>query len=77
MAALVLFLIANWNAPASERSHETDDAYMRADLTGLSTKIGGPVAATAVPDYQPVNAGRSLIATIRTNGAGLVPEIPR
>jgi multidrug resistance efflux pump len=77
MAALVLFLIANWNTPASERSHETGDAYMRADLTGLSTKIGGPVAAAAVSDYQPVNAGRSLIATIRTKGARLMPEIPR
>jgi len=77
MAAAVLFLITNWNTCASERPHETDDAYMRADLTRLSTKPGGLVAAIAVSDYQAAKARLALIATIRANGAGLIPELPR
>src|SRR5215472_18738488 len=63
MAAGILFLIAgNWNTWASERpSQETDDAYVRADLTPLSTKVAGLVAKVAVSDYQPVKAGDLLV----------------
>jgi len=63
MAVGVLFLIAgNWNTWASERaSQETDDAYVRADLTPLSTKVAGLVAKVAVSDYQPVKAGDLLV----------------
>ncbi|HTU32563.1 MAG TPA: HlyD family secretion protein [Candidatus Acidoferrum sp.] len=63
MAAGILFLIAgNWNTWASERtSQETDDAYVRADLTPLSTKVAGLVATVAVSDYQPVQAGDLLV----------------
>ena len=50
MAAGIVFLIAgNWNTWASGRvSQQTDDAYLRADLTPLSTKVAGLVAA--LPD---------------------------
>jgi membrane fusion protein (multidrug efflux system) len=63
MAAGIVFLIAgNWNSWASERaSQKTDDAYMRADLTPLSTKVAGLVAAVAVSDYQAVKAGDLLV----------------
>ena len=63
MAAGVLVLITgNWNAWASGRpEQETDDAYTRADLTPLSTKAAGLVAAVAVSDYQEVKAGDLLI----------------
>jgi len=63
LAAGILFLIAgNWNTWASERvSQETDDAYVRADLTPLSTKVAGLVATVAVSDYQPVKAGDLLV----------------
>jgi membrane fusion protein (multidrug efflux system) len=63
MAVGILFLIAgNWNSWASERpSQQTDDAYVRADLTPLSTKVAGLVAAVAVADYQPVKAGDLLV----------------
>jgi len=63
MAAGILFLIAgNWNTWASERpSQETDDAYVRADLTPLSTKVAGLVATVGVSDYQPVKAGDLLV----------------
>jgi membrane fusion protein (multidrug efflux system) len=63
IAAGILFLIAgNWNTWASSRaSQETDDAYVRADLTPLSTKVAGLVAKVAVSDYQPVKAGDVLV----------------
>jgi membrane fusion protein, multidrug efflux system len=63
MAVGVLMLITgNWNAWASGRGEqETDDAYTRADLTPLSTKVAGLVAAVAVSDYQEVKAGDLLI----------------
>jgi membrane fusion protein (multidrug efflux system) len=63
VAAGILFLIgSNWNTWASERaSQKTDDAYVRADLTPLSTKVAGLVATVAVSDYQPVKAGDLLV----------------
>src|SRR6202051_219188 len=63
MAGGVVFLIAgNWNTWASEReAQETDDAYLRADLTPLSTKVAGLVAKVAVSDYQAVKAGDLLV----------------
>jgi len=63
MAVAIVFLIAgNWNAWASEKAaQETDDAYTRADLTPLSTKVAGLVATVAVSDYQSVRAGELLV----------------
>ncbi len=63
MAGGILLLIAgNWNGWASERpSQQTDDAYVRADLTPLSTKVAGLVASVAVSDYQAVKAGDLLV----------------
>jgi membrane fusion protein (multidrug efflux system) len=58
----VLLIIGNWNAWASEKAEqETDDAYTRADLTPLSTKVAGLVARVAVSDYQSVKAGDLLV----------------
>jgi len=63
MALAIVFLITgNWNAWASEKlEQETDDAYTRADLTPLSTKVAGLVATVAVFDYQSVKAGDLLV----------------
>jgi membrane fusion protein (multidrug efflux system) len=63
MAVGIIFLISgHWNTWASEKaSQETDDAYVRADLTPLSTKVAGLVATVAVSDYQPVKAGDLLV----------------
>jgi membrane fusion protein (multidrug efflux system) len=63
MAVAIVFLIAgNWNVWASEKAEqETDDAYTRADLTPLSTKVAGLVASVAVSDYQSVKAGDLLV----------------
>jgi membrane fusion protein (multidrug efflux system) len=63
MAGGIVSLIAgNWNTWGSERvAQETDDAYLRADLTPLSTKVAGLVAKVAVSDYQPVRSGELLV----------------
>jgi membrane fusion protein (multidrug efflux system) len=63
MAVGIVFLIAgNWNTWASERaSQETDDAYVQADLTPLSTKVAGLVATVQVSDYQAVKSGQLLV----------------
>jgi membrane fusion protein (multidrug efflux system) len=63
MAAGIVFLIAgNWNTWASERgAQQTDDAYVRADVTPLSTKVAGLVATVHVSDYQAVKSGQLLV----------------
>src|SRR3984957_15370696 len=63
MAAAIVFLITgHWNTWASEKAEqETDDAYTRADLTPLRTKVAGLGAAVAVSDYQTVKAGDLLV----------------
>ena len=61
-AAIIVLITGNWNTWASERmSQKTDDAYVRADLTPLSTKVAGLVATVTVSDYQPVKAGDLLV----------------
>src|SRR5271154_5536855 len=61
-AGIVLLITGHWNAWASERAaQETDDAYLRADLTPLSTKVAGLVATVAVSDYQSVKSGDLLV----------------
>jgi membrane fusion protein (multidrug efflux system) len=39
----------------------TDDAYVRSDLTHLSSRISGEVLVVAVNDYQRVKAGDLLV----------------
>jgi len=61
-AGILVAIIGNWNSWASERAvQETDDAYVRADLTPLSTKVSGVVAKVLVDDYQTVKAGDVLV----------------
>jgi membrane fusion protein, multidrug efflux system len=43
------------------RIQKTNDAYVRADITHLSSKVAGEVIATAVDDYQHVKLGELLI----------------
>src|SRR5882724_568704 len=60
--ALVLFLSTNWTTWAGEgEQQKTDDAYLRADVTPLSTKAAGIVASVEVSDYQAVKAGDLLV----------------
>jgi membrane fusion protein (multidrug efflux system) len=62
-AAGLLFGIAGhltgWQGNRPDQ--ETDDAYLRADMTPLSTRISGTVRKVNVNDYQSVKAGQALI----------------
>jgi multidrug resistance efflux pump len=61
-AALILTLTRNWNAWEGGRVEQlTDDAYVRGDLTPLSTKVPGIVRTVNVSDYQHVHAGDLLV----------------
>jgi membrane fusion protein (multidrug efflux system) len=63
LAAGILFGIAGgWNRFVGGGSTQrTDDAYLRADITPLSTRVSGSVAQVAVSDYQHVKAGDLLV----------------
>jgi membrane fusion protein (multidrug efflux system) len=52
----------NWNAWEGGKVEQvTDDAYVRGDLTPLSTKVSGIVRAVDVVDYQQVQKGDILV----------------
>ena len=63
LAAGILFSIAGgWNRFVGGGSTQrTDDAFLRADITPLSTRVSGTVAQVAVTDYQRVKAGDLLV----------------
>jgi membrane fusion protein, multidrug efflux system len=64
-AGIVVLITTDWNSWSAGRAvQETDDAYLHADLTPLSTKVAGLVATVPVSDYQPVKAG-DLLVTLR------------
>src|SRR4051812_24642484 len=60
--AIVATLTRNWNAWEGERVEQvTNDAYVRRDVTPLSTKVAGLVRAVNVGDYQHVRMGDELV----------------
>jgi membrane fusion protein, multidrug efflux system len=63
LAAGILFGISGgWTRFVGGGSTQrTDDAYLRADITPLSTRVSGSVAQVAVSDYQRVKAGDLLV----------------
>ncbi len=60
--AVVLTLTRNWNAWQGARIEQvTNDAFVRGDLTPLSTKVAGLVRDVRVSDYQTVHKGDELV----------------
>ena len=60
--AIVVTLTRNWNAWEGKRVEQTtNDAYVRRDLTPLSTKVAGLVRAVKVGDYAHVRQGDELV----------------
>jgi membrane fusion protein, multidrug efflux system len=56
-AAVVITLTRNWNAWEGGKVEQvTDDAFVRGDLTPLSTKVAGIVRNVKVSDFQRVHA---------------------
>jgi membrane fusion protein, multidrug efflux system len=61
-AALIITITRNWNAWEGGRIEQvTDDAYVRGDLTPLSTKVAGIVKDVKVSDFQRVHGGDLLV----------------
>src|ERR1700683_1245187 len=63
LAAVILATITwNWNAWEGGRVEQvTDDAYVRGDLTPLSTQVTGIVRDVKVSDYQQVRKGELIV----------------
>lgn len=60
--AIIVTMTRNWNAwEGSHVEQVTDDAYVRGDLTPLSTKVAGIVQSVLVSDYQQVHKGDLLV----------------
>jgi len=61
-AAIVFTVTRNWNSWEGSRIDQvTDDAYVRGDLTPLSTKVAGVVRDVKVSDFQAVHKGDLLV----------------
>lgn len=63
LAVLIVATITwNWNSWEGGRiAQATDDAYVRGDITPLSTKVAALVKEVAVSDYQSVHKGDLLV----------------
>src|SRR6185436_7663077 len=60
--AIAVTLTRNWNAWEGARvAQTTDDAFVRRDVTPLSTKVAGLVREVKVNDYQAVRKGDELV----------------
>jgi len=60
--AIVFTITRNWNAwEGGHVEQTTNDAYVRGDLTPLSTKVSGLVRDVKVNDYQSVHKGDLLV----------------
>lgn len=61
-AAVIITVTRDWNAWEGGHTEQvTDDAYVRGDLTPLSTKVAGIVKEVKVSDYQKVHAGDLVV----------------
>jgi membrane fusion protein (multidrug efflux system) len=76
VAGALLFTIkgcwTTWTGGGAEQ--QTDDAYLRADLTPLSTRISGTVHKLAVGDYEAVTAGQLLVQLDDDDYAAMLAE---
>jgi membrane fusion protein, multidrug efflux system len=61
-AAVVYTITRDWNSWEGGRIDQvTDDAYVRGDITPLSTKVAGLVKEVPVSDYQQVHKGDLIV----------------
>ena len=60
--AILITITGNWNSWEGGKAEQvTDDAYVRGDVTPLSTKVTGIVRTVNVSDYQKVHKGDLLV----------------
>jgi membrane fusion protein (multidrug efflux system) len=74
-AALLFTIMSGWNAwEGGGAEQKTDDAYLHADLTPLSTRISGTIRKMAVGDYEAVKPGQLLIQLDDDDYAAILAE---
>jgi membrane fusion protein, multidrug efflux system len=74
-AALFFTIHSGWNAWVGGGAEQTtDDAYVRADLTPLSTRISGTVRKLEVGDYEAVKPGQLLVQLDDDDYAAMLAE---
>ena len=62
VAAVLLFSIKGyWTTWEGGGEQRTDDAYVRADMTPMSTRVSGTVKKVAVEDFETVTPGQPLV----------------
>jgi membrane fusion protein (multidrug efflux system) len=60
--AVLITITRNWNAWEGGKVEQvTDDAYVRSDVTPLSTKVAGIVRTVHMADYQQVHKGDLIV----------------
>jgi len=60
--AVLITITRNWNALGGRKVEQvTDDAYIRGDITPLSTKVAGIVRTVHVADFQQVHKGELVV----------------
>jgi membrane fusion protein (multidrug efflux system) len=76
VAAALFFTIKGcWNSwEGGNAEQRTDDAYLRADLTPLSTRISGTVRKLEVGDYEAVKPGQLLVQLDDEDYAAVLAE---
>jgi membrane fusion protein (multidrug efflux system) len=76
VAVALLFTIkgcwTSWEGGGAEQ--RTDDAYVRADMTPLSTRISGTVRKLEVGDYEAVTPGQLLVQLDDEDYAAILAE---
>src|ERR1700760_2039007 len=76
VAAALLFTIqgcwTSWEGGSAEQ--HTDDAYVRADMTPLSTRVSGTVHKLEVGDYEAVTPGQLLVQLDDQDYAAVLAE---
>jgi membrane fusion protein (multidrug efflux system) len=74
-AALLFTITSGWNTwVGGGAEQKTDDAYVRADLTPLSTRISGTVRKLDVGDYESVKPGQLLVQLDDDDYAAILAE---
>ena len=76
VAGALLFTIEGcWNSwEGGSAEQRTDDAYVRADMTPLSTRISGTVHKLEVGDYEAVTPGQLLVQLDDQDYAAVLAE---
>src|SRR5438445_13280721 len=73
---IVVLITTRWNSWVGGRSTQsTDDAYVRADVTPLSTKISGIFSVGVVEDYEHVKVFVCFVHVIDDNFDAQVDKV--